>query len=221
MHVLITARELKKLRRKFSTNFEIMLTRRFISKFTFETSKLKVRQLLIVLTPLTGSWWSLSIILWSKGNFSWSHVQLAYWFSLHKQREKYVRRATWPIDVANWLCQGTAMGTAFAKSGSPKPPNRILRTQISSGAHVFCRLPLGRPIHSNRWGCDKIYILYSWFTSAVKGASLSGQDMFETLLPAFDKCCSDENRTTPQLSRWGQKPALIEVRHASNSKCQK
>ena len=74
MHVLITAHahELKTLRRKFSTNFEIMLTRGFISKFAFETSKLKARQLLIVLAPLTDSRWSLSIILWyrSKGNFN-------------------------------------------------------------------------------------------------------------------------------------------------------
>ena len=55
MHVLITAHELKTLCWKLSTNFEIMLTRRFISKFAFDTLKLKVRQLLIVLTPLTGS----------------------------------------------------------------------------------------------------------------------------------------------------------------------
>ena len=106
--ILITAHELKTLWKELSRNFEIMPTRRFISKFTFETLKFKVRQFLIMLTPLTDSWWSLSISVWSKGNFNWSQVQLVYWFSLKKQRAKYVRRATWPIDVANWLCQGTS-----------------------------------------------------------------------------------------------------------------
>ena len=51
MHLLITADELKILRRMFPTNFE---TRRFISNITFGTSKLKLRQLLIVLTPIDG-----------------------------------------------------------------------------------------------------------------------------------------------------------------------
>ena len=106
--ILITAHELKILCWKLSTNFEIMLTRRFISKFTFETLKLKVRHFLIMLTPLTDSWWSLSISVWSKGNFNWSHVQLVYWFSLKKQRAKYVRIATWlRVDLSN-NCAGDA-----------------------------------------------------------------------------------------------------------------
>ena len=52
MHVLITADELKKFQRVSSTNSEILLTRSFISAFTFGTWKWKVRQLLIMLTPI-------------------------------------------------------------------------------------------------------------------------------------------------------------------------
>ena len=33
----------------------------------------------------------------------------------------------------------------------------------------------------------------------MKGASLSGQDIFETWMSAFDQFCSEENRTTPHL----------------------
>ena len=73
------------------------------------------------------NWWSLSTILSSKKNFNWSHVHLVYWFSLKKQRAKYVRRATWPSAVANWLCQGTT----FVRSWSPKPSNSYICCLLS------------------------------------------------------------------------------------------